>query len=114
MFLGELPRLRLDRAGIALVGAIVLVVSGRMTTSAAWSAIDVSTVLLLTALMIVSAQLRLSGFYTIVTRRLAEANHSPEVLLALLIGTTGVLSAVLVNDIVCLAMAPLLVAACAR
>ena len=114
MFLGELPRLRLDRAGIALVGAIALVVTGRINTAAAWGAIDVPTILLLTALMIVSGQLRLSGFYTIVTQRLVEANHSPMVFLALIIATAGVLSAVLANDIVCLAMAPLLVAACAR
>jgi Na+/H+ antiporter NhaD/arsenite permease-like protein len=114
MFLGELPRLRLDRAGIALVGAIALVVTGRISTTAAWSAIDVPTILLLTALMIVSGQLRLSGFYTRVTQRLAEANHSPLVFLALVILTAGVLSAVLANDIVCLAMAPLLIAACAR
>jgi Na+/H+ antiporter NhaD/arsenite permease-like protein len=114
MFLGELPRLRLDRAGIALVGAIALVVTGRISTTAAWSAIDVPTILLLTALMIVSAQLRLSGFYTLVTRRLAEADHSPRVFLALVILAAGVLSAVLANDIVCMAMAPLLMAACAR
>jgi Na+/H+ antiporter NhaD/arsenite permease-like protein len=113
MVLGELPRLRVDRAGIALVGAIVLVATGRLTTTAAWGAIDVPTIILLVAMMIVSGQLRLAGFYTLVTRRLSGP-HSPTTLLALVVVASGVLSAVLANDIVCLAMAPLLIDVCAR
>ena len=72
------------------------------------------TIALLVGLMVVSAQLRLAGFYGLVTRRLAERELTPDALLAVLVAVVGVLSAVLVNDIVCLAMAPVLVEVCAR
>ena len=114
MMVGELPRLRLDRTGFALVGAIVLVASGRMTTAAAWAAIDVPTLALLFGLMVISAQFRLGGFYAAVTRRLGASRHTPTGLLALVILAAGGLSAVLANDIVCLAMAPVLVDVCVR
>ena len=64
--------------------------------------------------MIVSAQLSLSGFYARVIQHLASLDVSPAVLLALLITLAGLLSALLANDIVCLAMAPLLIAGCTR
>ncbi|MEZ5288866.1 MAG: anion transporter [Vicinamibacterales bacterium] len=114
MFLGELPGLRVDRSGIALLGAIAVVATERLSTDQAWAAIDVRTMALLLGLMMVSAQFRLGGFYSAVTRRLGERHQRPEVLLALVVVTAGVLSAVLANDIVCLAMAPVLVELCAR
>lgn len=114
MVLGEIPGLALDRTGVALLGAIVLLATERVSPQAAWDAVDVSTVALLFGLMVVSAQLRLGGFYTRVTRQLAGARVSPDALLALLILVAGVLSALLANDIVCLAMAPILVEGCAR
>jgi Na+/H+ antiporter NhaD/arsenite permease-like protein len=114
MLLGEIPGLALDRTGVALLGALALVASERVSPAAAWQAIDVPTIALLFGLMVVSAQFRLGGFYTWVTRRLAAARVSPPVLLALLVVVVGGLSAVLANDIVCLAVAPLLVEGCAR
>jgi Na+/H+ antiporter NhaD/arsenite permease-like protein len=114
MILGEFPGLKLDRTGIALLGAITLVASGRLTLDEAWAAIDVPTIALLLGLMVVSAQFRLGGFYTAVTRRLGASDHTPEGLLALVIVASGLLSAILANDIVCLAMAPVLVDLCAR
>jgi Na+/H+ antiporter NhaD/arsenite permease-like protein len=114
MMVGELPRLRLDRTGFALVGAIVLVASGRLTTAAAWASIDVPTLALLFGLMVISAQFRLGGFYAALTRRLGGGRHTPAGLLALVIAAAGGLSAVLANDIVCLAMAPVLIEICVR
>lgn len=114
MILGGFPRLALDRTGVALLGAIVLVASGDLTLSDAADAVDGPTIALLFGLMIVSAQFRLGGFYTWLTRRLAARDASPEVLLALLVAVAGALSALLANDIVCLAMAPILVEVCTR
>jgi Na+/H+ antiporter NhaD/arsenite permease-like protein len=113
MFLGEIPGLALDRTGIALLGAIALVVLGKSSPDAAWRSIDVATLALLFGLMVVSAQFRLGGFYAHVTRRLAAIDASPQALLAWLIGVAGVLSAFLANDIVVLAMAPVLIEGCA-
>jgi len=112
MIVGEIPKLRIDRTGFALVGAIVLVASGRMTTKAAWVSIDVSTIALLFGLMVMSAQFRLSGFYAALTRRMGASDHTPAGLLALVIVAAGALSAILANDIVCLAMAPIVVEIC--
>ena len=114
MLLGEIPGLALDRTGVALLGALVLVASERVTPAAAWAAVDVPTLALLFGLMVVSAQLRLGGFYAWVTRRIVSAEVAPAVLLAAVVGAAGALSAVLANDIVCLAVTPLLVEGCLR
>jgi len=114
MLLGEIPGLALDRTGVALLGALVLVASERVTPAAAWEAVDVPTLALLFGLMVVSAQLRLGGFYAWLTRRIVSAEVSPPALLAAVVGVAGGLSAVLANDIVCLAVAPLLVEGCLR
>ncbi len=114
MLLGEIPGLALDRTGVALLGAIALVATGRVAPSEAWDAVDVTTIALLLGLMVVSAQFRLGGFYGAATARLAAWDAAPAALLAALVALAGVLSAVLANDIVCLAMAPVLAAGCAR
>jgi Na+/H+ antiporter NhaD/arsenite permease-like protein len=114
MFLGRLPGLALDRTGIALLGALLMVIGQRLDLATAWSAIDLPTMALLFGLMIVSAQLRLGGFYSQLTRHLTTTQLTPPALLALLVAISALLSALLVNDIVCLAMAPVLVEGCAR
>jgi Na+/H+ antiporter NhaD/arsenite permease-like protein len=112
MMLGEFPGLKLDRTGIALLGAIALVATGKMSLDDAWTAIDVPTIALLLGLMVISAQFRLGGFYSKLTRQLGAGERSPSMLLALVIVASGGLSAVLANDIVCLAMAPVLIEVC--
>jgi Na+/H+ antiporter NhaD/arsenite permease-like protein len=114
MILGGIPGLALDRTGIALLGAIAIIAVGALTPDAAWASVDVPTIALLFGMMVVSANLRVSGFYARVTERIAGLDVSPAALLAILIGVAGLLSAVLTNDIVCLAMAPLLVESCQR
>jgi len=114
MIVGGLPGLALDRTGVALLGAIALLSAGKVTLEQAWRSVDVPTLGLLFGLMIVSAQFRLGGFYAATTRRLASANLSPAGLLALVIAAAGALSALLTNDILCLAMTPLLVEGCVR
>ncbi len=114
MLLGEIPGLALDRTGVALLGALVLVASERVTPAAAWRSVDVPTLTLLFGLMVVSAQFRLGGFYTWVTRRIVSAPLGPPALLAAVVVVSGALSALLANDIVCLAVAPRLVEGCAR
>ncbi|MEN9627654.1 MAG: hypothetical protein RJA10_881 [Pseudomonadota bacterium] len=114
MILGGLPRLMLDRTGVALLGAIALVGAGVLTPEAAAKAIHLPTIVLLFAFMVISAQMRLGGFYAAVTRRMAALPLPPAGLMAVVIGVAAVLSAVFTNDVVCLAMAPILVDACLR
>jgi len=112
MFLGGLPKLKLDRSGVALLGAIAIVGVGALDTEQAARAVDLPTLLLLFSFMVVSAQMRLGGFYTAVTRRVAALPLSPDGLLGALLTVAAALSAVFSNDIVCLAMTPVVARIC--
>src|SRR5688572_29612292 len=114
MILGGLPGLALDRTGAALLGAVVLVAAGTMDAGAAWRAIDAPTIALLFGTMVVSGQLRASGFYARVTERLAARGGSPSRFLFEVVLTAGALSALLTNDVACIAIAPVLADVCAR
>ncbi len=114
MILGGVPGLRLDRTGAALLGAVALVAGGALDEHTAWQAIDVGTLGLLLGLMVVSAQFRLGGAYTRLVRWLAARPTSPERLLFELVFVTGAVAALLTNDVVCLAIAPVLADVCAR
>ena len=107
--LGRIPGLRLDRAGIALTGAALMLAIGTLTLEEAYRAIDLDTITLLLGMMIVVAHLRLSGFFRLVSGWALTSAHSPLVLLATIAVTTGTLSAFLVNDAVCLVLAPLVI-----
>jgi Na+/H+ antiporter NhaD/arsenite permease-like protein len=107
--LGRIPGLRLDRAGIALLGAALMIGLGVLTPEEAYRAIDLDTITLLLGMMVVVAHLRLSGFFCLVSGRALAHAHSPLVLLSVVVLTTGVFSAFLVNDAVCLVMAPLVI-----
>lgn len=114
MVLGRIPGLALDRTGVAVLGAIAVIAGGVMTVGEAYAAVDVPTAALLFGLMVVSAQFRLGGFYTLVTRRLTAVRTGPRGYLALVMAASAALSALLANDIVCLAMTPILVEGCRR
>ncbi len=108
MALGRWPGLRLDRTGIALVGAIALYVGGAVPAPAVLAAIDFSTLLILFGLMILSAQFAEAGFYHHAASRFASSRCAGPLLLGLVIAVAGLLSTVLINDVVVFAMAPLL------
>jgi Na+/H+ antiporter NhaD/arsenite permease-like protein len=106
--LGKIPGLVIDRVGVALLGAIAMVVFGVVTLEGAVQAIHLPTILLLYSLMIISAQLRLGGFYTRVAWLILPCCSRPRIFLGIIMGVSAVLSALLANDIVCFAFAPVL------
>jgi Na+/H+ antiporter NhaD/arsenite permease-like protein len=114
MILGGLPFLQLDRTGVALLGAIAIVGLGALTPEQAALSIHLPTLLLLFSFMVLSAQMRLGGFYTWVTLRIALLPLTPAALLAATMAAVAALSAVFSNDVVCLAVAPVLADACLR
>ena len=114
MILGGLPFLQLNRTGVALLGAIALISVDAVSIEGAAEAVHLPTIILFFSFMVLSAQMRLGGFYDWVTRRLAGLALSPPLLLAALMGAVATLSAVFSNDIVCLAVAPVLIRACER
>jgi Na+/H+ antiporter NhaD/arsenite permease-like protein len=105
--LGKIPGLSIDRAGVALVGAGLMVASGVLSLEDAYRAIDLDTITLLLGMMIVVASLRLSGFFAIATTWLVEHAKRPMILLCAVTATSGIFSAFLVNDAICLVLAPL-------
>lgn len=110
MALGRVPGLAIDRTGVALLGLIVLLASGDLTLDEAGAAVDMPTIALLFALMILSAQFEHSGFYGWVANRVVHAARNPKTLLAVLIVVTGALAAVFTNDVVVFALTPLVAA----
>ncbi|AOY59792.1 MULTISPECIES: anion transporter [Desulfococcus] len=106
--LGKVPGLVVDRVGIALLGAIGMVVAGVVTTREAVGAVDIPTILLLYSLMVASAQLRLGGFYSWAAAAIAGLLHRPRLFLLTGMVSSALLSALLANDIVCFAFTPVL------
>src|SRR2546428_7092900 len=93
MILGGLPFLQLDRTGVALLGAIALVGLEVLTPEQAALSIHLPTLLLLFSFMVLSAQMRLGGFYTWVTLRIAALPLAPPILLAATMAAVAALSA---------------------
>ncbi len=114
MVLGNLPGLALDRTGIALLGAIAFITLKNLSLQQAVGDIDISAIAILFSFMIISAQFYYSGFYTWVANRVEKHALTPRGFLFLLIIVSGTLSAVLINDIVCLAMTPLVIRICLK
>ena len=105
--IGRIPGLRIDRAGIALVGAGLMVASGALPLEDAYKAVDFDTITLLLGMMTVVASLRLSGFFAVANAWVGAHARRPLILLGAVVATSGVFSAFLVNDAICLVLAPL-------
>jgi Na+/H+ antiporter NhaD/arsenite permease-like protein len=108
---GHLPGTRVDRAGMAFIGAVAMFAIGALDGKSAIGALDYKTLVLLFAMMVLMAVLHLEGFFEWVTRQIVvrlEHDH----LLPAVIFSSGILSAFLVNDVVCLFMAPLILKVC--
>jgi Na+/H+ antiporter NhaD/arsenite permease-like protein len=111
--IGRLPGTRIDRPAMAVIGAVLMFVFGILAPRPAVASIDFTTLVLLFSMMLIVASLHLSGFFQWVTS-LAIEHLSPGQLLPGVIFVSGILSAFLVNDIVCLVMAPLILGLCKR
>ena len=109
MAVGTLPGFKVDRSGAAIVGAMAMIACGLIDPQKAWDAIDYRSVGMLFGLMVVSAAFVVSGFYAKVAAWVTTLEVSPPVLLAILVVVSGLLSAILTNDVVVIAMTPLLV-----
>jgi Na+/H+ antiporter NhaD/arsenite permease-like protein len=111
--MGRLPGTRIDRPAMAVIGAVCMFVFEVLTPKTAIESIDFGTFVLLFSMMLIVASLHLSGFFEGVAHRVIE-HLSPRQLLPGVVLTSGTLSAFLVNDVVCLVMAPLVLGICRR
>jgi Na+/H+ antiporter NhaD/arsenite permease-like protein len=112
--IGRIPGLRLNRTGIALLGAIGMMIVSRNSTSDTAAMVNWPTIFLLFGFFVISAQLRLSGFYDRVAEGVSARLATPERFLIYLIVATAGLSAFLNNDIVCYVLTPVVGAALVR
>jgi len=96
-----------DRTGAAIIGAALMLASGVLTPAEAYASVNYDTIMLLFGMMIVVANLRLSGFFTVVSEWVVEHAHRPILLLGGIVAVAGVFSAFFVNDTMCLVLTPL-------
>lgn len=109
MAFGTFPGIKIDRTGAAVAGALAMIGFGFITPQASWDAIDYQAVGLLFGLMVVSASFTVSGFYHKVANEMAILKISPAKLLMVFIIVGALLASVLTNDVVVVAMTPLLI-----
>src|SRR6266513_2052903 len=112
--LGRVPGFRVDRTGVAIIGATAMVVSGVIGWDDAVASVDAHTLVLLFGMMIVTAYLRLSGFFGLVMAWAIRNARTPLALLGVITAASGVLSAFFVNDVVCLVLTPVVLAVTRR
>lgn len=105
--IGTFPGLRIDRTGAAIIGASLMLGCNVLTFEEAIQAVDYSTLVLLFGMMIVVANLRLSGFFRLVSTWAVRHAHHPWTLLAAIVLVSGFFSAFFVNDTMCLVLTPL-------
>lgn len=111
--LGKLPGMKIDRTGMAIIGAVFMVAFGIVHANQALRFIDFGTLVLLFSMMLIVGCLHLSGFFDWITAQIVT-RLKPHHLLPTVIFLTGVLSAFFVNDIICLVMVPFALAATRR
>ena len=112
--MGHVPGLKVNRVGIALLGGIAMMIFGDVSTKDVISYINWPTIFLLFGFFVISAQLRLSGFYDKVAGGISARLGHPARFLFVLMAATGFLSSFLNHDIVCYVFAPIAGAALLR
>jgi Na+/H+ antiporter NhaD/arsenite permease-like protein len=106
--LGKFPGMKIDRPGAAIIGAVLMVAFRIVGARDALASIDFPTIVLLFSMMLIVGNLRVVGFFDWIAERLIERLR-PHHLLPTVIFSSGLLSAFLVNDVVCLVMTPFVI-----
>ena len=107
----RVPYLRLNRPAAALLGAVAMVTIGGLPLRDAYAAIDLDVMVFLLGVLLITGYLEAGGFFEWAARHVVVRAHSPRTLLAMVVATSGLLSAFFVNDTVCLVLTPLVLAA---
>ncbi|MGE5247962.1 MAG: anion transporter [Verrucomicrobiota bacterium] len=104
---GRLPGFRIDRTGASIIGASLMIAFGVLTMEQAIRSVNYDTLILLFGMMIVVANLRVSGFFGLVSAWAVEHTRHPLALLTAIVLVSGFFSAFFVNDTMCLVLTPL-------
>jgi Na+/H+ antiporter NhaD/arsenite permease-like protein len=111
--IGKFPGMKIDRTGAAIIGAVLMFAFGIIAPHDSLRFIEFSTLVLPFSMMLIVAYLHKAGFFELATY-IAVSRLKPHHMLPTIIFTTGLLSAFLVNDIICLAMVPVVLQATRR
>jgi Na+/H+ antiporter NhaD/arsenite permease-like protein len=110
----RLRALPIGRPAGALLGAVLMVAVGALTPDQAYQAVDHDTIVLLLGMMMMTAYLADAAFFDVLASKVLAWVRTPWQLMVAVSLVSGVLSALLVNDTVCLFMTPVVVALCTR
>lgn len=108
--IGKFPGMKIDRAGAAIIGAVLMVAFRIVLPKDALRLIDFKTIVLLFSMMLIVGYLRLAGFFDWITEVIVTRLR-PKHLLPAVIFTCGLLSAFFVNDVICVVMVPFVLSA---
>jgi len=106
-----IPGVRLNRPAASLLGAVAMVALGGLSPREAYAAIDLDVIVFLLGLLLISAYLELGSFFDWAAYQIVRHTRSPSTLLAALVGASGLLAALFINDTVCLVFTPVVILA---
>jgi Na+/H+ antiporter NhaD/arsenite permease-like protein len=89
-----------------MIGAVAMIALGVLTINEAYKALNFDTIVLLLGMMIMVAYLQAGGFFDSVAAFILRRAHTGNGLLLTIILSAGILSALFVNDTICLMMTP--------
>jgi Na+/H+ antiporter NhaD/arsenite permease-like protein len=107
--IGSFPKFRMNRATISLVGASALIIINEMNLKKAVSFIDIDTIILIFAMMIININLRLAGFFNIIANKVIAYSKTPRQLLIILTFSSGILSSLFLNDTIVIMFTPMII-----
>ncbi len=104
--IGRWPIIRANRTTITLMGVGLLLLTGQVAFEDIGRFLDIDTLVLLFSMMIINANLQMAGFFSLAGGALLKWARTPRALLAVVIVLSGVLSALFLNDTICLMFTP--------
>jgi Na+/H+ antiporter NhaD/arsenite permease-like protein len=107
----RLPFVHLNRPAASLLGAVAMVVFGVLPLRDAYAAVDFDVLVFLLGLMLIVGYLEVGKFFEWAAEWVLRRARTPDRLLLGVVGGGGLLSALFVNDTVCLVVTPVLLAA---
>ena len=106
--IGFIPKMQANRTTITLIGVGLLLVLKQINIQQIGGFLDLDTLILLFSMMVINANLRLSGFFKLAGATLLRLTRKPRVFLIIEILLVGVLSALFLNDTICIMFTPFL------
>jgi Na+/H+ antiporter NhaD/arsenite permease-like protein len=97
---------------VAMMGGALMLLCGVVSPMQAFQSIDLGILALLLGMMIIVAALELCGFFTWVSMKLIAASKNQFQFLVLIMVSTAILSALILNDAVVLLFTPIIIRAC--